>query len=183
MFDLFNNEELVELISHDINSAHAAFSILDARVRIHLKKYIKRFKLQPHIEADDLMQETLAKLWVQCIGSNPPKNPIAWCKSVLKNHILDMNKTNDSKREELDFDIITEHTPLEDMFLQDLLNSVSGVICSLSNKDLEAWNAYDSGLDGPEAAEKLGIAQSAYRKRLHSAKSKFRSALSQLDSD
>lgn len=177
MISHLTDQELADIVALKNDLSEAAFSELDSRLRPKLLKMAKHDSLHRHIEAQDMVQETLWKLWVQCTSSEVPRSPISWCKTVMKNHLMDITKAMDSKVMNLDFEVEHHRTPLEDLFLNDLLNSVSGVVGSLSEKTSSAWDAYASGLDGPEAARHIGISESAYRKRLHEAKSIIRSKI------
>lgn len=127
--------------------------------------------------AEDLCQETLVKSFKQIARLKEPDRFVSWVLSIARNHFLDEVRRPGHTHEVLerrDEDTPPSEAPADDHFPQDSSLEVREALQKLKPEDRLLLILVDIEENSYlEAAEIIGISESAVRSRLHRARSAF----------
>jgi RNA polymerase sigma-70 factor, ECF subfamily len=130
--------------------------------------------LRDPYDAEDAAQEAMVRAWRQRSSCRSPEAPEGWLRQIARNEAL-RNHGRAREHEVLPADQpAAVDDPLERIYLDDLLGKLRG------QDRLLVTMRYKLDLPDVEIAERLGIAQSTVRVRLHRLKKELRVLMSEL---
>lgn len=133
-------------------------------------------------EAEDIVQDTLIKVWNKRDSWGSIDNIEAFCITICRNLALDRIKRHENENERLDADSIHEpvdqNTPYEDMVHNDSLQIVAEIVNSLPEKQKSCIQLRDiEAKSYRDIAQILGITEEQVKVNIfrgrHTIKQKF----------
>ncbi|MFP4369743.1 MAG: RNA polymerase sigma factor [Bacteroidota bacterium] len=152
-------------------------------VLMPIKDKLFRFALRllgDREEAEDALQDVLAKLWQKRDKLEQYQNPEAAAMTAMRNHCIDMIRKRKMQKLELKEEILPEasDSPAKQTELNDAVNAVNEIIARLPEQQKMVIHLRDiEGLEFKEISNVTGLTENNIRVHLSRARKKIRELL------
>ena len=152
------------------------WSLIRVRCRVEAVRILRR-----HHDAEEVVQEALARAWRGRRSCRNPEEPLAWCLQITRNEAFRLisRQRERAALEPLDAgsEVADEralHEPDRTLIRLDVARALEGL--SESERVLILLR-YEQGWSHPQIAARLDIPEATARVRLHRAQKRLRSLL------
>lgn len=152
------------------------WSLIRSRCRVEAVRILRR-----HHDAEEVVQEALARAWRGRRSCRSPENPLAWCLQITRNEAFRLISRQQQRVrfEPLDpgSDVADEQALYEPERAIIRLDVARALKRLSESERVMILLRYDQGWSHPQIAARLDIPEATARVRLHRAQKRLRSLL------